>query len=94
MSCNSENQKEKRSVQLVTLDPGHFHAALVQKSMYPDVDSIVYVYAPYGNDLKLHLERISGYNTSTKNPTHWKEEVYSGNDFLEKMLAEIREAFA
>ena len=23
---------------LITLDPGHFHAALVQKSMYPDVD--------------------------------------------------------
>ena len=25
-------------VQLMTLDPGHFHAALVQKSSYPQVD--------------------------------------------------------
>ena len=30
---------------LVTLDPGHFHAALVQKSMYPDVSPVVHVYA-------------------------------------------------
>ena len=30
---------------LITLDPGHFHAALVQKFMYPDVDSVVHVYS-------------------------------------------------
>src|SRR4030081_2775123 len=88
MSCNNEILKEKRPVQLITLDPGHFHAALVQKTMYPDVDSNVYVYAPGGNDLKLHLDRINSYNTRAENPTHWKEEVYSGNDFFEKMLAE------
>ena len=40
-------------VHLITLDPGHFHAALVQKSMYADVDSVVHVYAPGGNDLQL-----------------------------------------
>ena len=33
-------------VRLITVDPGHFHAALVQKSMYPGVDSNVQVYAP------------------------------------------------
>jgi hypothetical protein len=31
---------------LITLDPGHFHAALVQKFMYADVDPLVHVYAP------------------------------------------------
>ena len=35
----------KGEVKLITLDPGHFHAALVQKSMYEQVDSTVYVYA-------------------------------------------------
>src|SRR5882724_6427117 len=89
ISCNNNKMKnETKPVRLVTLDPGHFHAALVQKSMYDDVDSTVHVYAPDGNDLKLHLDRINGYNTRKENPTHWNEEVYTGNDFFEKMLSE------
>ena len=32
----------------MTLDPGHFHAGLVQKEMYPDVSATVDVYAPEG----------------------------------------------
>lgn len=91
MSCNNETAKQEEPAtpyRLVTLDPGHFHAALVQKSMYPDVDSTVYVYAPEGKDLQYHLDRINGYNTRAENPTHWKEEVYKGNDFFEKMIAE------
>ncbi|HEX7585882.1 MAG TPA: hypothetical protein VF373_14435, partial [Prolixibacteraceae bacterium] len=35
-------------VKLMTLDPGHFHAALVQKSMYEQIDPTVYVFAPEG----------------------------------------------
>src|SRR5262249_46030451 len=57
-SCNSSETKTEvtsKKVQLITLDPGHFHAALVQKTMYDDVDSVVHVYAPAGNDLQLHL---------------------------------------
>ena len=95
MSCQSDNKETKttteskpRPVQLVTLDPGHFHAALVQKTMYDDVDPVVYVYAPEGNDLKLHMDRINGYNSRAEDPTHWKEVVYTGNDFFEKMIAE------
>ena len=92
MSCQSNNKQQvetkTKPVQLVTLDPGHFHAALVQKTMYDDVDSIVYVYAPGGNDLKLHLDRINGYNSRAESPTDWKEVVYSGGDFFEKMITE------
>jgi hypothetical protein len=95
MSCQSDNKETKttteskpKPVQLVTLDPGHFHAALVQKTMYDDVDPVVYVYAPEGNDLKLHMDRINGYNSRAEDPTQWKEVVYSGNDFFEKMIAE------
>jgi predicted dehydrogenase len=72
----------------ITLDPGHFHAALVQKIMYPDLNSNVYVYAPSGNDLKLHLNRINSYNTRTSSPTKWNEIVYEGSDFFDKMLTE------
>jgi predicted dehydrogenase len=86
MSCRQK--QTPKSIQLITLDPGHFHAALVQKSMYDDVDSVVYVYAPGGNDLQLHLDKINGYNARKDNSTHWKEEVYTGNDFFEKMVAE------
>ena len=87
MSCSS-NEEASKKIQLITLDPGHFHAALVQKTMYQGVDSVVHVYAPGGNDLQLHLARINGYNNRKENPTGWKEEVYTGNDFFEKMISE------
>jgi len=31
---------------LIVADPGHFHAALVQKEMYPSLSPEVHVYAP------------------------------------------------
>src|SRR5262245_29516957 len=84
MNCQSPDSTKtvtptSSQVKLVTLDPGHFHAALVQKSMYEGVDSVVHVYAPAGTDLQLHLNRINDYNHRAENPTHWKEEVYAGN---------------
>ena len=72
---------------LITLDPGHFHASLVQKFMYPDVDSVVHVFAPRGDDVAQHLMRIDAFNKRSDQPTHWAERVYTGDDFLEKMLA-------
>jgi predicted dehydrogenase len=78
----------KGEVKIMTLDPGHFHAALVQKNMYDQVSPNVFVYAPEGNDLKEHLKRIEGYNTRSEIPTTWKEQVYTGSDYLEKMLSE------
>jgi predicted dehydrogenase len=89
-ACSNNKMTTTKPVQLITLDPGHFHAALVQKTMYADVDSVVSVYAPEGGDLKLHLDRINSYNTRAESPTRWKEEVYTGNDFFEKMIAEKR----
>jgi predicted dehydrogenase len=74
------------TVHLVTLDPGHFHASLVQKFMYPQVDPIVHVYAPEGPDLQEHLKRIEGFNTRSNNPTQWQEKLHTGPDFLEQML--------
>lgn len=73
---------------IVTLDPGHFHAALVQKTMYPNVNSNVFVYAKQTADLDMHLKRISDYNARKENPTTWKEVLYTGDDFFNKMIAE------
>ena len=75
-------------VKLVTLDPGHFHAALVQKNMYTQVYPDVMVYAPDGDDLNEHLKRIEAYNTRTDSPTRWNETVYRGEDFFARMIAE------
>jgi predicted dehydrogenase len=75
-------------VKLMTLDPGHFHAALIQKSMYEQIDPTVYVFAPEGSDVTDHLARIEGYNKRAESPTAWIEKVYTGTDYLEKMLSE------
>ncbi|MEP6748383.1 MAG: putative oxidoreductase C-terminal domain-containing protein [Bacteroidota bacterium] len=76
------------AVRLITVDPGHFHAALVQKSMPDGIDSVVHVYAPDGPELQSHLDLIKQYNERADAPTHWVEKIYTGNDFLEKMIAE------
>lgn len=83
-----EKQAEKPvyTVQLITLDPGHFHAALVQKSGYADIDPLVHVYAPSGPELRAHLTLIEKYNTRADNPTKWSEEVYEGPDYLARMF--------
>jgi predicted dehydrogenase len=75
-------------VKIITLDPGHFHAALVQKFSLDQVDPTVKVYAPEGPDLDGHIARIEGFNNRADEPTAWKMEVYRGNDFFEKMLAD------
>ncbi len=77
-------------VRLITLDPGHFHAALVQKTAYPQVSPRVHVYAPAGDDLTQHLARIEQYNTRAEDPTSWDETVYTGDDYLQRMIAECK----
>ena len=75
-------------IKLITLDPGHFHAALVQKSMYAEIDPVVHVYSKAGSDLQLHIERINNYNSRVSGPTSWKEILYTGDDFFKKMIQE------
>src|ERR1035437_4975136 len=88
-TTNSGTSMEKTyQVKLITVDPGHFHAALVQKIMYDQISPEVHVYAPQGPDYLQHLDRIKSYNTRPVNPTFWNEIVYTGPDFFEKMLAD------
>ena len=75
-------------VKLLTLDPGHFHAALVQMYMYDEVDPVVNVYAPEGDDAQMHLDRVKIYNERSERPTSWQEVLYTGEDFLQKMIDE------
>ncbi len=75
-------------VRLIVLDPGHFHATLVQKDMYPMLDPTVSVYAPMSPDVVDYLNRIALFNTRKDNPTAWKIELHAGPDYFERMLKE------
>ena len=83
-----ENRKAVADVRLMTLDPGHFHAGLIQKEMYPGVSDRVDVYAPLGPDLFEHLKRIASFNRRSERPTTWKLEIHTSPDFFERMLRE------
>lgn len=83
-----EAQDQQQSFGLVVLDPGHFHAALLQKNPLAAVNDTVRVYAPQGSEVQQYLNDINSYNQRTENPTSWQEEVYTGKDYLAKMLAD------
>jgi predicted dehydrogenase len=72
----------------MTYDPGHFHAALVQKEMYPGVSPRAHVYGPLGPDLLAHLGRIAAFNARGDRPTAWELEVHTGARPLARMLAD------
>ena len=86
MGC--EPKEEDANVKLMTLDPGHFHAALIQKTSYQDIDSTVDVYAPDGPEVKDFLSKIQSYNNRAENPTNWTVNTHLSEDYLEKMITE------
>jgi predicted dehydrogenase len=74
-------------MKLVILDPGHFHAALVQKTMLAGIDADVAVFAPEGPDLDDYLRKIAQFNGRAADPTHWRLHVHAGPDYLERFAA-------
>lgn len=91
-SCQQKSDTKftnaKGEVKLIVVAPGHFHADLLLKSNSDRINDTVFVYAPTGNELNQHLSRIESYNNRVENPTSWKEIIYSGNDFMNRMLTE------
>src|SRR5215207_3084984 len=83
-----EKPSTMSDVRLMTVDPGHFHAALVQKEMYPGVVPRVDVYAPLGPDLYEHLKRLDAFNRRAGSPTTWEVEVHASPDAFDRMLRE------
>lgn len=80
----SADMKDK--VRLITLDPGHFHAGLVQKFMYEQVDPVVNIYAPPGDDLQEHTARVESFNTRAEKPTSWTLKLHTSSDYFEQMI--------
>src|SRR5215208_1028991 len=75
-------------IHLVVVDPGHFHATLVQQEIYPGLSPLVRVHAPLGPDLVDYLSRITRYNRRPHAATDWRLEVQPGPDFLDQMRHE------
>ena len=73
---------------LVVIDPGHFHASLVQQQMYPGLSPLARVHAPLGADLIDYLSRIARYNRRPDAPTDWRLDVHAGPDFLDRIRDE------
>ncbi|TVQ08689.1 MAG: oxidoreductase [Balneolaceae bacterium] len=90
IGCANKNNEslQKEQVGLMTLNPGHFHAALVQKNPIEVLGETVHIYAPEGPDLDLHMSRIEGFNNRSENPTNWESRIYTGPDYVERMLEE------
>lgn len=93
VGCESEEMEQgftgaENEVKIMTLNPGHFHAGLVHKYEYEQVDPVVHIYAPEGDELESHLSMLEQFNTREENPTSWVPEVYRGEDYLEQMLEE------
>lgn len=88
LGCAALGAESADVTRLITLEPGHFHAALFQREMLPGVSHRVHVYAPYGPDLLAHLTRVSAFNLRPENPTTWELEVHATPDFFARLLAE------
>ena len=85
---NSHDKNMNPNVKIVVLDPGHFHASLLQKNPLASVNDTIRVYAPEGAEVKQYLNDINSYNQRAENPTSWKEEIYIGGDYLSRMLSD------
>jgi len=83
-----EPKSNQAKVKFMTLDPGHFHAALVHKKSYAAVDSVINIYAPSGLELDDFLNKIDGYNNRADDPTNWNVKVHKSDAYLEEMLGD------
>ena len=75
-------------VKIIQLNPEHGHAAAAQNENLKQIDTTVFVYAPDRDHLQNYLNNINSFRTWKNNPAKWNEVVYTGPDYLEKMVQE------
>ena len=76
----------KGEVKIIQLNPTHSHAAIVQNEQLSQVDTSVYIYAPDLSELQEYSQQIKYYSSRKDNPTKWNQVIYTGPDYLEKMI--------
>ncbi|MBL7767337.1 MAG: oxidoreductase [Flavipsychrobacter sp.] len=69
---------------ILTLEPGHFHAALVMKEANPLIDTTCYVYAPDNAATHQYLDYLKSFNTRRQKPTTWNPVWFKEKDYLEQ----------
>ena len=87
-TMNKAEANDSCKIEVVVLDPGHFHASLLQKDALAVINDTIRIYAPEGIGVNQYLESIDSYNHRTESPTTWKKQVYTGEDYLQKMLSD------
>src|SRR5689334_12080731 len=80
---------QNAGTRLIIIDPGHFHASLLQREMYPGVSERVAVYARLGPELIDYLNRVSVFNSRKDDPTHWHLDVHTSDDPMSDMLRDL-----
>jgi predicted dehydrogenase len=70
---------------ILTLEPGHFHAALVMKQSNPLLDTTCYLYAPDNAATQQYLEYLKSFNTRGQQPTSWNPVWYKKKDYLQEV---------
>lgn len=96
VSCNIQQDGMKKDthvftgkngeVKLIVVDPGHFHASLLQKNRLPVLNDSVFVYALDSTGLISYLSAIDNYNNREVDPTSWFTTCYVGADYLDRMV--------
>jgi len=72
-------------MRLVIVDPGHFHASLLLREMYPCLDPRVAVFAPLGAEVLDYLQRVWMFNSRAENPTRWEMDAHLSFDPMGEM---------
>ena len=72
-------------MKLIVAEPGHFHAALLQKEMYSALHRRVGVYASLGADALEYLARIARFNERAENPTSWELDVHFSQRAMDEL---------
>ncbi len=73
---------------LAICNPGHFHAALTFRKAHPGLSDEVYVYSEGGPELESFKGIVDSYNDRPEDPTNWRLHIYTGPDYLERMIVE------
>jgi predicted dehydrogenase len=83
-----EDSLPMKVIRLITLAPGHFHAALVQKKSIDGVARRGHIYGPLDRDTIAHVERIAAFNSRPDDPTRWEIDLRAGPDWRDRFLRE------
>lgn len=79
---------------MTVIDPGHFHASLLQKNRLEGVSDTVRVFAPAGKELDAYISAVESFNSREKNPTSWVLDIHDGKDWLKEIPAAGKGEFA